>query len=57
MAVELQHFQSDENACDYLPQERATIEYRVLAELQPEELEALLERGWRRFGPVVFRPA
>lgn len=57
MAVELHHFLADEDDCDYLPQERAALEYRVLAELQPDELEALLERGWRRFGPVVFRPA
>jgi arginyl-tRNA--protein-N-Asp/Glu arginylyltransferase len=57
LAVELRHFLSDEDDCDYLPHERATIEYRVMAELDPSELEQLLERGWRRFGPVVFRPA
>jgi len=26
-------------------------------DVSPEELEALLERGWRRFGPMYFRPA
>jgi arginine-tRNA-protein transferase len=57
LAVELQHFLADEDDCDYLPQERSTMEYRVMAELQPADLEQLLERGWRRFGPVVFRPA
>jgi arginyl-tRNA--protein-N-Asp/Glu arginylyltransferase len=57
LAVELQHFIAEEDECDYLPGERSTMEYRVLAELQPAELDQLLERGWRRFGPVVFRPA
>jgi len=57
VAVELHHFLAEEDDCDYLPKERATLEYRVLADLKPDELERLLERGWRRFGPVVFRPA
>jgi arginine-tRNA-protein transferase len=33
------------------------MEYRVLAGVGPAELDGLLERGWRRFGPAVFRPA
>jgi arginine-tRNA-protein transferase len=57
LGLELAHFVSEEYACDYLPGERAAIECRVMAELEPEDLEALLERGWRRFGPMVFRPA
>lgn len=57
MAVELKQFQSDEDACDYLPDRRASLEYRVLADLASDELDQLLARGWRRFGPVVFRPA
>jgi arginyl-tRNA--protein-N-Asp/Glu arginylyltransferase len=57
VAIELTHFTSDEYACDYLPGERARMEYRVLAGLEPAELDDLLSRGWRRFGPVVFRPA
>jgi arginine-tRNA-protein transferase len=57
LAVELRHFIAEEDDCEYLPRERATLEYRVLSELRPAELEQLLARGWRRFGPVVFRPA
>jgi len=56
VAVELKQFQSDEDTCDYLPDQRARLEYRVLTDLEPGELDQLLERGWRRFGPVVFRP-
>jgi arginine-tRNA-protein transferase len=43
--------------CAYLPTERASLEVRVMTGVTAEELEALLERGWRRFGPVYFRPA
>jgi arginine-tRNA-protein transferase len=57
LALELARFVSDEEKCQYLPQERATLECRVVAGLQGEELDDLLARGWRRFGPLVFRPA
>ncbi len=30
---------------------------RLLVDVSPDELESMLERGWRRFGPVYFRPA
>src|ERR1700722_396864 len=30
---------------------------RVMLDVTAEETDALLERGWRRFGPVYFRPA
>jgi arginine-tRNA-protein transferase len=35
----------------------ASLEVRLLVEVSPAELEAMLSRGWRRFGPVYFRPA
>ena len=57
LAIELGQFVSEEYDCDYLPQRRATLEYRVLVGLAPAELDRLLQRGWRRFGNVVFRPA
>jgi arginine-tRNA-protein transferase len=28
-----------------------------MVDVTPTELDSLLERGWRRFGPVYFRPA
>jgi arginine-tRNA-protein transferase len=43
--------------CAYLPSERASLEVRVMLDVSPLELESLLERGWRRFGPAYFRPA
>jgi arginyl-tRNA--protein-N-Asp/Glu arginylyltransferase len=30
---------------------------RVMVDVTAEETDALLERGWRRFGPMYFRPA
>jgi arginyl-tRNA--protein-N-Asp/Glu arginylyltransferase len=35
----------------------ASLEYRLMVNVSGDELEALLLRGWRRFGPAYFRPA
>jgi arginine-tRNA-protein transferase len=43
--------------CSYLANEVASLEHRVMLDVSPEELDRLLERGWRRFGPDYFRPA
>jgi arginine-tRNA-protein transferase len=43
-------------ACHYLAEPQMTTESRVMIDVSPEELEQLLELGWRRFGPVYFRP-
>jgi len=53
----LNHFVEDPRACDYLPAQRASLEYRVMTGVDAEELEAMLVRGWRRLGPFYFRPA
>lgn len=57
MARVLQHIIEPPHACIYLPDEEASLEIRVLVDVSPEELGFMLERGWRRFGPVYFRPA
>jgi arginyl-tRNA--protein-N-Asp/Glu arginylyltransferase len=43
--------------CSYLPDEHASLEVRLMLDVAPEDMEWLLERGWRRFGPMYFRPA
>jgi leucyl-tRNA---protein transferase len=43
--------------CTYLDGERASLDVRVMVDVTASETEALLERGWRRFGPIYFRPA
>lgn len=52
-----QHWQAVlDEPCSYLPGRAATTDYRILTEVTPEEHEALLVRGWRRFGRQYFRP-
>ena len=45
-----------EERCGYLPGRESAVHYRILTDVTPEEMEALLERGWRRFGLAYFRP-
>lgn len=42
--------------CSYLPDRLAMHEHKVMTGVSAEELDDLLERGWRRFGPLYFRP-
>lgn len=44
-------------ACSYLPEETASLEYRILHGIDEQQYEQLLSRGWRRFGTQFFRPA
>lgn len=46
----------DEEACPYLPGERSRMRYRVVENCGAETYQRLLERGWRRFGSLFFRP-
>jgi len=57
MARQLQHVVEDPRPCSYLPDRAAALEHRILLDVTVEETEALLSRGWRRFGPDYFRPA
>ncbi len=57
MARLVRHFIEEPRACSYLPQLKAALEYRLMVDVTPAELEALMLRGWRRFGPAYFRPA
>jgi arginine-tRNA-protein transferase len=57
VARQLRHWLAEPSLCAYLPDRMATLEYRLLLDVTPAELDALLARGWRRFGPAYFRPA
>ena len=57
MAKLLQHLVEPPRPCSYLADRDAQLEVRIQVEVSPAELEAMLERGWRRFGPIYFRPA
>ena len=52
----LQHFVSDDTRCSYLPDQTARLDHLLLLDITPDILERFLERGWRRFGAVYFRP-
>ena len=57
MARIVRHFIEEPRACAYLSDRQASLEYRLMVNVSGEELEVLLLRGWRRFGPAYFRPA
>ena len=54
-----EHFRLVESPrqCSYIESETASLEYRLFPSLTPAQVQTLLERGWRRFGVHVFRPA
>ncbi|HET6406953.1 MAG TPA: arginyltransferase [Chthoniobacteraceae bacterium] len=51
------HLPEEREPCGYLAGREATMEYRVMTDVTPGELEWMLIRGWRRFGHLYFRPA
>jgi arginine-tRNA-protein transferase len=57
MARLLQQIIEEPRACSYLPDRCASLQHRIMLDLSAEELEPMLARGWRRFGPDYFRPA
>ncbi len=44
------------SACGYLPNERWSLEYEMVANISAAEYTQRLEQGWRRFGAMLFRP-
>src|SRR5688500_6173084 len=50
------HLPAQPENCGYLAGREATLEYRLMTEVSPEELKWLIIRGWRRFGAAYFRP-
>jgi arginine-tRNA-protein transferase len=43
--------------CPYLPTEKASLEYRIVVDLDAAVYADLLRRGYRRFGYQLYRPA
>jgi len=52
----LQHRIAGPEPCPYLEGISSTTETMLMTGVSPAELDDLLVRGWRRFGPVYFRP-
>ena len=57
MARILRAFIEDPRQCSYLRDRRAALAHEIILDMTPVEWEERLARGWRRFGPVYFRPA
>lgn len=57
MARLLRRLVEEPRPCSYLPGRPARLEHRLIVDVGPAELDALLRRGWRRNGPFYFRPA
>lgn len=57
MARLIQHILEKPRACSYIAREVASLEHRVMLDIEPDELDWLFEHGYRRFGPDYFRPA
>ena len=53
----IEHVVEEPHACPYRSAESARLEVCVVLDVSPSELDWWLEQGWRRFGPVYFRPA
>jgi arginine-tRNA-protein transferase len=54
--VPLKTFIEGEKACTYLPDRPSRLEYTVVLKMSPAEYEAHMNRGYRKFGPLLFRP-
>jgi leucyl-tRNA---protein transferase len=55
--MEIVRFVEEPRRCSYLADQVAALEYRFFDGLSAGEFQLLLERGWRRHGIHVFRPA
>jgi leucyl-tRNA---protein transferase len=42
--------------CSYLPEERASMQYAIVAQASAAEYQKRLQEGWRRFGRAWFHP-
>lgn len=52
----LLHECTNEDVCSYLDNTRQTTHYKIINNCSQSYCEALIERGWRRFGNMFFRP-
>jgi arginyl-tRNA--protein-N-Asp/Glu arginylyltransferase len=52
----LKQINSEPHPCHYLADRTAILEYSVAPALRADEYEELMNRGYRKFGPVFFRP-
>ena len=54
--ISLQKFIHGPSRCAYLQEPESTTEYELVARLTAQEYEERMNAGWRKFGPLLFRP-
>jgi len=54
--IVLETFRESERSCVYLPDRQSCLEYELVLHLTPEEYEERMNRGYRKFGPLLFHP-
>lgn len=52
----LYQFVAPPSPCSYLPDQRWSLEYQRVLSLSADEYMDYLQRGWRRFGAMLFKP-
>lgn len=52
----LLHECTTEEACAYLDNAKQTTQYKIIDNCSIDNCESLIQRGWRRFGNMFFRP-
>lgn len=45
-----------DESCAYIKDQRQTTHYKIIDQCSISQCSALIERGWRRFGSMFFRP-
>lgn len=56
MAKTLRTFVHHSPNCGYIADRESSLDFKIMVDVTPAELESMLVRGWRRFGPSYFRP-
>ncbi len=54
--LSLLRYTAPPSTCGYLPDQRWSLEYEMVADLSAAEYELRLQEGWRRFGAMMFQP-
>ncbi|MCH2365015.1 MAG: arginyltransferase [Planctomycetes bacterium] len=54
--IEVAQLDTEPELCPYLPDRDARTRYQLVADLLPSEYDEKLEKGWRRFGSILFSP-
>lgn len=57
MANPVFEYIAEPSRCQYLADQSASNQYRIIFQISPNEFQEMLSRGWRRFGASYFRPA